>query len=351
MKWLRLFEIGCVLYGGVGMAQKDDPAALVQAGKLAVQCEKQMAALQQAAIPDNSTRYLAALSKLESQLKERGELQKVIALRDEIEHAKNTAQPLQAQGGLPEVCKVREALLAEGRASQQVAARKIVATAAETYRQLASLRKDVHAKHHDRIKQLADGLNTQAALKWAHEVAPDLPLPKLAEPPPDKPITLKAGKGEPYTFYPLGKEPALRGGRSFKLEIAFAELRSAQVNYNFAVSEAAGLPRISLTAKNSDIPDGTRLVIEYFGRFPNPRGFRRESCEHIRLPSIPRGSGLVVDGHGMREYSSKFVGVRSYAAIYGVIISLFDEQDKIILQGCAPSALMQECRREMQPPL
>jgi hypothetical protein len=43
--------------------------------------------------------------------------------------------------------------------------------------------------------------------------------------------------------------------------------------------------------------------------------------------------------------------MKSYAPIYGIIISLFDEQGKIILQGCTPSALMQECRRELPPVL
>lgn len=351
MHWFQWFGIGCVLGGGVVMAQKDDSVALAQAGKLASQCVKQMVVLQQAATPNDAARYLAALAKLESQFKEHGDLQKVIALRDEMERAKNATQPLQTQAGLPEARKLQETLLAEGRVSQQAAAQKIVATASDAFKQLATVRKDVNPKHHDQIKKLADNIGDHVALKWAHEVVPELTLPKLADPPSDKPVTLKAGKGESYTFYPLGKEPPLRNGRSLKLEIAFAELRGALFNYNLVASEAGGLPRVGITAKNNDIPEGTKLVIEYFGRFPNPRGFRRESCEHIKLPAIPRGSGLVVDGHGMREYSTKFVGVKSYAAIYGIIVSLFDEQGKIILQGCAPSALMQECRRELQNPL
>ncbi len=337
--------MGC----GAALAQHDDSAALAQAGKLATQCEKQMAALQQAATPGDAARYLAALAKLEAQLKERGELQKVLALRDELERAKNSAHPLQTPAMLPEARKVQESLVAETRAAQQSAAQKIIAAAGEAIKQLATLRKDVNARQHERLKQLAGGISAHAALKWAHELVPELALPKLADPPPDKPFTLKAGKGEPYTFYPPGKEPPQKGSRSIKLEIAFADLRGALANYNLAAGEAGGLPRISITAKNNDLPEGTRLVIEYFGRYPNHRGFRRESCEHIRLPAIARGSGLVVDGHGMREYSSKYVGVKSYAPIYGIIISLFDAQDKIILQGCTPSALMQECRRELPP--
>jgi hypothetical protein len=351
MKRWQLLMLSGALGCGLVMAQKDDSAALAQAGKLAAQCEKQLAALQQAATPGDGARYLAALAKLETQFKERGELQKVLALRDEVDRAKNSSQPLQAAATLPEARKVQETLRAESRANEQAAARKILAAATEAFTQLAALRKDVQAKNHERLKQLAGGISAHAALQWAHGVAPNLALPKLPDPPPDKPFTLKAGKGEPYTFYPLGKEPAQKGSRSIKLEIAFAELRGALANYNLTAGEAGGLPRVGVTAKNSDLPEGTKLVIEYFGRYPNHRGYRRESCEHIRLPAIMRGSGLVVDGHGMREYSSRLVAMKSYAPIYGIIISLFDEQGKIILQGCTPSALMQECRRELPPVL
>ena len=351
MNVLRLLGLCCVLGSGVTMAQKDDAAALAQAEKLAAQGEKQMASLQQSATPSESTRYLAALRKLEIQLKERGELQKVLVLRGEIERAQNATQPLKVPAGLPEARVLQETLLAEGRASQQNAAQKIVAAAGETFKELALLRKDVSYRNHGRIKKLADKISEHAALTWAHELAPELALPKLAEPPPDKPVTLKAGRGDPYTFYPLGKEPPLRNGHTLKLEIAFADLRGALFNYTMAASEAGGLPRVSLTAKNSDFPAGTKLVIEYFDKYPNLRGFLRVSCEHITLPTIPRGSGVAVDGHGMRDYSSKWVDIKSHRPLYGVIISFFDEQGKIILQGCAPSSLMQDCRRNLPNPL
>ena len=215
----------------------------------------------------------------------------------------------------------------------------------------AALRKEVSAKNNGRIKKEADHITKHGALKWAHEIAPELSLPHLAEPPPDKPITTKAGKGEKYTFYPLGKEPALRNGRPLKLETAFADLRGALFSYALAVTESEGLPRVSLTAKNNDLPAGTKMMIEYFGKYPSARGFHLESIEPIALPAIPRGSGLVVDGHGMRDYASKTPFIKSYRPLYGVIISLFDEHGKLFMQACAPSALMQECRRELPEPM
>lgn len=342
--------LGCA----VGQAQKDDAALLAQAEKIATQCGAQMAGLKQTAVSDLPARkesYLQALGKLELQLKAKGALSRVMELREELERARRSADPLEAKAELPEARHLQQELLNTGRSSQQGAARKIVAAAEDALKQLATLRKDVNAKHYAQIKKQGDLITKHVALKWAHEVAPELNVPHLAEPWPDKPVSIIAGKGEKYTFHPLGKEPPPRNPRALKLEIAFAELRSALFNFNLTASEAEGLPRVTLSAKNGDLPAGTKLVIEYFDKYPGPRGFRRESVEHIRLPAIPRGSGLVVDGHGMRTYSSNLVSVKSFRPLYGIIISLFDEHDKIFMQGCAPSSLMQECRREMPDPL
>ncbi len=354
MKWAGLCGFCCGLWCATGLAQKDDAATLAQADRIGTQCVSQLASLKQAAASGEAgrkERYRQALGKLEAQLKTKGEVSKVIALRDELERAQGCANPLQAKATLPEARHVQQELLAAEHTSQLAAARKMVAATGDALKQLATLRKDVNPPHHDRIKKQADLIAKHAALKWVHEVAPELTLPRLADPPPDKPITTHAGKGEKYTFYPLGKEPAQRNARPLKLEIAFAELRAAQIDYSLVASEAEGLPRVSLTAKNSELPAKTRLVIEYFDKYPGPRGYRRESVEHIELPAIPRGSGLVVEGHGMREYGSKLVGIKSFRPLYGIVISLFDEHGKIFMQGCAPSALMQECRRELPDPL
>ncbi|MCX7008639.1 MAG: hypothetical protein NTY53_15535, partial [Kiritimatiellaeota bacterium] len=100
---------------------------------------------------------------------------------------------------------MQQELLTAERTGQHAAAKKIVTLASDVVAQLALLRKDVNSKNHGRIKKLAEQITQHAALAWAHEVAPELTLPHLADPPSDKPVTLKAGKGEPYTFYPLGK--------------------------------------------------------------------------------------------------------------------------------------------------
>ncbi len=350
MKWPYFLGLYLGLCCATGLAQKDDAAALLQAERLGAQCVGQLTDLQHAATPGmvaHKEKYRQALGRLENKFKAQGELGKVLALREDLERAEHSAAPLQAKAELPEARQVQQELLAAERAGQQAAAKKMIAAAENALAQLAVLHKKVDPKNYGRIKKQADLITRHAALTWVHAVAPALTLPRFADPPPDQPLTIQAGKGEKYTFYPPGKEPALRNGRPLLLEAAFTDLRGALFNYTLAVTEAEGLPRVSLAAKNSALPAGTKLVIEYFAKYPNPRGFRRESVELIALPAIPHGSGLAVDGHGMRNYASRLVGFKSYRPLYGVIVSLFDEHGKLFMQGCAPSALLQECRREL----
>ena len=209
-----------------------------QAERLSAHCISQLADLQQAAAPGTAAhqeRYRQALGKLEAQFKAKGELGKVLALRDELERAQGSTDPLRGKADLPEARQVQQALLATERTSQQAAARKMVAIAEDTLKQLATLRKDVNPQNYGRIKKQADLITQHAALKWVHEVAPELTLPRLADPPADQPITTRAGKGEQYTFYPLDKAPTLRNSRPLRLEIAFADLRSAQNNETIRV--------------------------------------------------------------------------------------------------------------------
>ena len=77
-----------------------------------------------------------------------------------------------------------------------------------------------------------------------------------------------------------------------------------------------------------------------------------ERVEHIKTPQLVRGQSLTVDGQGITLYkydyrSSYGYRERSGREYYGLIISLFDPDGKLLMQQCTPSSLVKLCDASM----
>ena len=181
-----------------------------------------------------------------------------------------------------------------------------------------------------------------------------------------------------YKFYPLGKEPAAKDLRDQRLEYATAERRNAayfytmsakiyfdkaklnrehRTVYDSTIREESGtlasVSRITLASRNKDIPEGSKLVIQYYSRnMARGTDIREERVEHIKTPAIVRGQSLTVDGEGIALYKYDYRSTYGYheksgREYYGMIISLFDPDGKLLLQQCTPSSLVKNCEGTM----
>ena len=107
-------------------------------------------------------------------------------------------------------------------------------------------------------------------------------------------------------------------------------------------------PRVTIACQHSEVPSGSRLVIEYFSRSIADRQRRRESMESVLLPRIERGESYTIEAKGLQLYRAEQVttthrvGVsRSYSGseFYGLILHLIDPEGRVLLQRFAPQSL------------
>lgn len=120
------------------------------------------------------------------------------------------------------------------------------------------------------------------------------------------------------------------------------------------------VPRISVCARNSELPKGCLLVIEYFSKTPTSKSMSQRECvEHIRLPGIAKGQTLTLDAEGVEFYKYEYKSGsdlsykyenRGGLELYGLICSLFQDE-KLLIQVCTPPPLAQECSESISEPM
>lgn len=107
-------------------------------------------------------------------------------------------------------------------------------------------------------------------------------------------------------------------------------------------------PRVTIACQHSEVPSGSKLVIEYFSRSITDRKRHRESVENVLLPRIERGESYTIETKGLQLYRSEAintvyrVGVsKNYAGseFYGLILHLVDPDGHVLLQRYAPQSL------------
>ena len=343
--------------------------------------------------------YSDSLAKLQSDLQSKGEMQAVLAVRDEKTRFEQTGD-IPAAALVTEPAALRKAQDDWNTRCQQAPAaqaQKLVGISEKYMQQLAQLQKALTAKNDQAgLKAVAEendrllGNNVireaLAAVKASKTATPEKTAAATpatpAKPEPAKPEATAPAKAEPakivevgdYKFYPTGKEPAAKDLRDQRLEYPTAERRnsayfymmSAKVyfdktklstdkhNYSFYSSKVESgdlttMPRVTLASRNKDIPEGGKLVIQYYSRhITRLTDIREERVEHIKLPLISRGQSLTVDGQGISlsksdRHDNDGYRVRSGREYYGLIITVFDAEEKVIIQQCTPSSLIKNC--------
>ncbi|MCX7010538.1 MAG: hypothetical protein NTY53_25390 [Kiritimatiellaeota bacterium] len=344
--------------------------------------------------------YSDSLTKLQTALQTKGEMQSVVTVREEKTRFEQTGEiPVSALANEPAALrKAQDEWNVNCQQATVVQAQKLVALSEKYMQQLAQLQKSLTTKNdQEGLKAVADETDrllsnnvireALALAKAAKTATPDKTAtttpatPVKPEPvkpdtgtTPPKPPEAKVVEVGDYKFYPTGKEPAAKDLKDQRLEFPTAERRNAAYFYTLGakiyfdkaklhsnrhnvydstIKEESGdlvsVPRLTLACRNKDIPEGSKLVIQYYSRhIARSTDVREERVEHIKTPSIVRGQSLTVDGQGITLYkydyrSSYGYRERSGREYYGMIISLFDPDGKLLIQQCTPSSLIKSC--------
>ncbi|TAN36340.1 MAG: hypothetical protein EPN23_08840 [Verrucomicrobia bacterium] len=111
------------------------------------------------------------------------------------------------------------------------------------------------------------------------------------------------------------------------------------------------VPRIMLSCQHSEVPSGSRLVIEYYSRSITDRARHREAVESVLLPRLDRGESYTVEAKGILLFRSEQIssvqriGVqRSFSGseFYGLILHVVDPEGHVLVQRFTPQALERE---------
>jgi hypothetical protein len=108
--------------------------------------------------------------------------------------------------------------------------------------------------------------------------------------------------------------------------------------------------RVAVGGRNSEVPPGSRLVVEYFSRSLTDNTKSYHSSEQSVLPGIGRGESYTAEFKGISLYRSVSVSVstrgsiRSYSGheFHGLIVSLLDPEGRVIMQRFHPQSLNRE---------
>jgi hypothetical protein len=118
--------------------------------------------------------------------------------------------------------------------------------------------------------------------------------------------------------------------------------RDGSVGYQF---------RVTVSGRNSEVPPGSRLIVEYFSRSMTDNSRKFHSSEQAVLTGVGRGESSTVEFKGISLYRSESLmsglrggGTRSYSGdeFHGLIVSLLDPEGRIILQRFHPQAMSKE---------
>ncbi len=305
------------------------------------------------------SKYSDGLDRLESVLQDQGELKHLIILRDEKRRFLNAPEiPDEAVVSEPEALRALQTAWQEQMTTQRLAqTSRILDAGAKYMRQMSALQKKLGAQTN------AAGVE---AVKAEKDRLLDDPFIREA-------LASKSAANEmnpvKVAFYAPGKEPPVPPNalHALPLNYASSELKAAAYYFNLTASMYSKvqqvnaddetksslqlIPRITLTSKNNEMPERCQMMLEYFSHKAGDASgtYRRDAAEHILLPKLMRGQTVVFDGDGVplafraatkKTSSGEAKGGREF---YGLIISLFAADGKLLFQQCTPSSLIKEC--------
>jgi len=319
-------------------------------------------------------KYLTALESLEGDLQDAGQLQGLIALREEKRRfAQDNDIPKNAIVGEPDgLRQLQTASRNRIQADRREQAQQVVAVGAKYMRELAALQKTLAAKND--AAAVAEVLAEKDALLDNNVVREALVVMRSVKGGGDAEVsnasetvaTTKSAVVETskYRFYTPGKEPAIASQsiRQIHLVSPNAEQTANSVNFQFGISvyqrpiegdkkNFAVIPRLTLTAKGKDVPADSKLVVDYFSHGAGATsGYKKETTETIPQNKIGRGMAIIMDAAGIAmPVTPPRQGKKTEKAekeFYGVVVSLYSHEGKLLFQQCSPSALIKECGAE-----
>jgi len=175
-----------------------------------------------------------------------------------------------------------------------------------------------------------------------------------------------------------GKEPPIKGaakkaelfatkfsasldGMKYVLEITLltSKKTSSQFTTSMGSKHSSGdvktVPRIAITSRNNPVPEGAKLVIEYYSRPKFGTERELECVEHLNLPALTPRKTVVADGRGIELYSSQYnsySGRRSGSGkdLCGLIVSLFAPDGTLLVQRVTHQSLLELAGKTMSGP-
>ncbi len=381
---MKLFKH--ILIGGlVGLAAWAQPTPLPELKKpfeAGVRAAQQQGREQ---LRTASARYLAALAAAEQVLQESHNAQGlawVLAERQRFEQAGTIPEEALGRGPLR---RAQEAWQEQAGQAQAEQARRLSELAGKYIQELARLQQELGdnpeglAEVKAETDRVLDNSIIRAALqaakpaKPAPETAPAAGATKPAATAATAPPKVSPGPAGAYKFFPPGKEPPAKELKPLRLEFPNMASRSAASAYGlgagvfadkdklegnrqggagFAFKQERGVShttaRLTVTSHGRELAEGSRLAVHYFSRPVNsPADCHEERVELITLPALARGQAVVVDGAGIDLGKFEHHGTRkSFKGgdeFYGLIVSLFSPDGKMLIQQCSSSALAKAC--------
>jgi hypothetical protein len=119
------------------------------------------------------------------------------------------------------------------------------------------------------------------------------------------------------------------------------------------ITQIQNKPRIIIGSRETDLPVGTRLVVEYFVANPEEKkGYEYHSSEIISLPAISKGKLLSVDINGISyekvDGRNTIQKIRNREKpLFGFIISLYSPDNLLLTQRYSSTKLSEECSHKI----
>ena len=317
-------------------------------------------------------KYLDAIEVLEADLQDAGQLQGLITLREEKKRfAQDNDIPKSAIVSEPEGLRQ---LQASSRSRLQADRREqalLVVTLSQKYMRDLSLLQKMLALRSDE-KAIADIRTEKDNLLDNNVVREALAMLRSVRGGGDAEVTAASdatatasadttAEAPKFRFYTPGKEPVLASQSLHPVHLIAPNAEQTANALNFQLNAStytrtietdkknyAVILRLTLTAKGKDVPADSKLVVDYFSHGAGATsGYKKESTEIIPQPKLARGMAIVMDTAGIlmpvappRQLKKTEKAEKEF---YGVVLSLFNADGKLLYQQCSLPALVKEC--------
>ncbi len=392
----------CVFIIAVGLAALAQAASLPELKKQFEGDVREAQQWQREQLKAASGQYVKALDFAEQRLQESRNEEALTWLRAEKKRFEQSGDLPESALGRGPVRRAQEAWQEQAQKVRLEAAQRVSEVASKYMQALSQLQLQAVGKLTELadIKDETDRVLGNSVIREALALAKTAPAKPTAEPEPAKSVaeatkpTTETPKPTPvaaatparltgpvtvgeYKIFPQGKEPVQKELKALRLEFPNVAARSAASAYSlgagvfpgkekldtdrqnaggFAFKQERGftrtVARVTLACHGRELAEGSKLAIQYICHPANViSDLREERAEHIALPALPRGQTVVVEGTGVLlgkfEHRGTYARFKGGDEFYGLIVSLFDPEGKLLIQQCSSSALTKLCQASL----